>query len=240
MENRPSIAAYEAAHPECAAQIRELFPAVQAMEQIALRRQEPVRPASLRAGMPERLGDFRMIREIGRGGMGVVYEAEQESLSRHVAVKVLAPFGLAPSRDAAAIRARSPDRGATAPHEYRARIRRGRGSRLSLHRHAVDPGRGARQDSRSTLAVCAGATPASSRTRSLPSTIATGDTIDETTAVARALVRGAFYRKRSSDASSASIGEHGTGVHDAASSSPRSGSCPKSPPLPEPPRSFPG
>jgi tRNA A-37 threonylcarbamoyl transferase component Bud32 len=41
---------------------------------------------------PERLGDFRIVRRIGRGGMGVVYEAVQEPFGRRVAVKTRQPL----------------------------------------------------------------------------------------------------------------------------------------------------
>jgi serine/threonine protein kinase/tetratricopeptide (TPR) repeat protein len=86
----PSVSEYAQKHPQLADQIRELFPTIVAVEHLkAHKEQSGTGRASLGAMKLERLGDFRIIREIGRGGMGIVFEAEQESLGRRVAIKVL-------------------------------------------------------------------------------------------------------------------------------------------------------
>ncbi|HZW34979.1 MAG TPA: protein kinase [Isosphaeraceae bacterium] len=90
---RPSLSEYTDRHPELAEEIREVFPALVELEQLgAMAVSDAAAPAppSPPAGLGwQRLGEFRIIREVARGGMGVVYEAVQESLGRHVALKVL-------------------------------------------------------------------------------------------------------------------------------------------------------
>jgi eukaryotic-like serine/threonine-protein kinase len=92
----PSIPEYAERYPEHAADIRELFPALALVEQNKPARQEAdgsrdARSTEARGNLPPRLGDYRILRYLGEGGMGVVYEAVRESLASHVALKVMHP-----------------------------------------------------------------------------------------------------------------------------------------------------
>ncbi len=98
---RPSLSEYTRKYPELAEAIADLFPALLVME-----RAKPAADGGPASGGPDasfptdfvrppmiRLGEFRILRQVARGGMGVVYEAVQESLGRHVALKVLPMTG---------------------------------------------------------------------------------------------------------------------------------------------------
>src|SRR6516165_471928 len=97
---RPDRDEWLARHPEFAAELAEFFDSADRLESVATPLREAVAPPrgeELPLALPGehgRLGDFRILREVGRGGMGIVYEADQVSLSRRVALKVL-PFAAA-------------------------------------------------------------------------------------------------------------------------------------------------
>ncbi len=86
---QPEVEEYAARYPEVAAILRDVLPALTLMNPAHCLGES--NGHAIEDLADKTLGDFRLIREIGRGGMGVVYEAEQISLGRKVALKIL-PF----------------------------------------------------------------------------------------------------------------------------------------------------
>ncbi len=91
---QPDLEAFLAQHSELAEALRPVLETLQSVFDISQSGDMPLGPSdrSEPSGTEKRLGDFRILNELGRGGMGIVYEAEQISMGgRKVALKVL-PF----------------------------------------------------------------------------------------------------------------------------------------------------
>jgi serine/threonine protein kinase/Flp pilus assembly protein TadD len=90
---KPARQEFLARYPDIVEALSECLAGLEFVQELAPELSKPGGDGLAEGDGPDAkpLGDFRIVREIGRGGMGIVYEAEQMSLGRRVALKVL-PF----------------------------------------------------------------------------------------------------------------------------------------------------
>jgi serine/threonine protein kinase/WD40 repeat protein len=86
---QPSLIEYKQEWPHLADEIDELFPMLQELETHPETSAGSSADRPSTAGIPSKLGEYEIVREIGRGGMGIVYEARHHIMQRRVALKVL-------------------------------------------------------------------------------------------------------------------------------------------------------
>jgi serine/threonine-protein kinase len=109
----PDLDAVTREHPDLAKELRALWGAVQLAEEFArsptLHAAATLPPTKAEGDacvdLPRRFGDYELLEELGRGGMGVVYKARQLSLPRQVALKMIRAGRLASAEDLARFRA---------------------------------------------------------------------------------------------------------------------------------------
>jgi serine/threonine protein kinase/WD40 repeat protein len=92
----PRPEAWLAEHPELSGPLKECLAALELLHQTAAGPEHGSAPETVLAR--GQVGDYHLVREVGRGGMGIVYEAEQVSLGRPVALKVLPLAGALDAR----------------------------------------------------------------------------------------------------------------------------------------------
>jgi serine/threonine-protein kinase len=105
-QKQPNIDAVARAHPDLAQELRQLWAAAQLADAVARTTVPPGLPISSGPTSPLRsFGDFEIVNEMGRGGMGVVWRARQISLNRPVALKMVLRGEFAGEADRARFRA---------------------------------------------------------------------------------------------------------------------------------------
>lgn len=92
----PNQQALLATHPDLATELQAFFANHQRLEQLAVPLKNTSAPS---LACPRRFGDYLLLHEIARGGMGVVYRARQLSLNRDVALKMILSGQLASEAD---------------------------------------------------------------------------------------------------------------------------------------------
>ena len=75
--------------PELAEELRQLWAMVHVAAEFSTLAGDDLDPPAPLQAMPESIGEYQLLEELGRGGMGVVYRAHQASLDRDVAVKMI-------------------------------------------------------------------------------------------------------------------------------------------------------